>query len=259
MQGKMKELYHETPCCDDGEREKDFKLECVIVCDQYSDFLRCTLPHNKTLFDRVVVVTSPEDKATRKICEFYHVEAVVTDALESRWGRFCKGRGINAGLERLKKDAWVLHLDADIWLPPQTRILLERAYLDRRMIYGIDRFNVRGFKQWHDFLSRPQLQHECDAYIHLNNGLPLGTRVMQATTHGYIPIGFFQLWHPKVSGIDSYPEKHNDAGRTDMQHAARWPRCQRALIPEILGYHLESDDAGFGTNWAGRKSAEFTL
>jgi hypothetical protein len=82
----MTDLYHQgPPCCDDGgPREKDFKLEAVIVCDQYSDFLRCTLPHNKTLFDRIVVVTSPEDRATQKICEFYHVECVKTDALQSR-------------------------------------------------------------------------------------------------------------------------------------------------------------------------------
>jgi hypothetical protein len=164
---------------------------------------------------------------------------------------------VNAGLAKLAKDGWVVQLDADIWLPPQTRILLERCCLDRRMIYGIDRFIVRGFKTWQHFLANPQLQHECDAYVHMNNGLPLGTRVMSVDARGYVPIGFFQLWHPGASGITDYPEKNTDAGKTDMQHAARWPRCRRSLIPEILGYHLESDDAGFGTNWNGRKTAEF--
>ncbi len=93
-------------------------------------FLRCTLPANKHLFDRIVVVTSAEDRDTQRICEFHHVECVKTDALNSRWNQFCKGAGINEGLSRLDRDAWVVHLDADIWLPPQTRLLLQNANLD---------------------------------------------------------------------------------------------------------------------------------
>src|SRR5579859_7461706 len=100
-----------------------FKMEAVVVCDQYSDFLRVTLPANKHLFDRIVVVTSAEDKATQRICEFNHVQCVRTDSLNSRWGKFCKGAGINEGLGKLDSDGWVVHLDADIWLPPLARIM----------------------------------------------------------------------------------------------------------------------------------------
>ena len=39
------------------------------------------------------------------------------------------------GLSRLKRDAWVVHLDAQIRLPPQTRLLLQNANLDPGMIY----------------------------------------------------------------------------------------------------------------------------
>lgn len=234
-----------------------FKLEAAIVCDRYHDFLRCTLPHNKFLFDRIVVVTSPEDKETRRLCEFHHVACIPTDALNSRWGKFCKGCGINAGLECLEKGDWVVHMDADIWLPPQTRMLLQRANLAKRMLYGIDRFIVKGYKQWDEFLEAPKLQHEAGAYIHVN-AFPLGTRVMQDHAAGYTPLGFFQLWNPSVSGISTYPEQATDAGRTDLLFAMKWPRALRSMIPEIVGYHLESTDAGFGTNWGGRKTAPFT-
>lgn len=234
-----------------------FKMEAVIVCDQYSDFLRCTLPANKHLFDRIVVVTSAEDKATQRICEFNHVRCIKTDALNSRWGKFCKGCGINEGLDQLDKDGWVVHLDADIWLPPLSRIMLQNANLDPCMLYGIDRFLVRGYKEWDKFLEMPTLQHECDAYVHLN-AFPLGTRVTSKDGGGYIPIGFFQMWNPKVSGVNDYPEQHTDAGRGDMMFAKRWPRCKRALIPEVLGYHLESVDAQMSSNWYGRKTAPFT-
>ncbi len=48
-------------------------------------------------------------------------------------------------------NAWVVHLDADIWLPPQTRLLLQNANLDPSMIYGIDRFCVKGYAEWDRF------------------------------------------------------------------------------------------------------------
>ena len=133
-----------------------FKLEAVVVCDKYSDFLRHTLPQNKFLFDKLVVVTSHEDTATRKLCEFYHVQCVPTDALKSRHGVFCKGAGINEGLRALDGDSWVLHYDGDIWLPPQTRLLIEQAGLAQDMIYGIDRFIVKGATAWEQFLAQAQ-------------------------------------------------------------------------------------------------------
>jgi Glycosyl transferase family 2 len=234
-----------------------FKLEAVVVCDHYSDFLRCTLPNNKHLFDRIVVVTSAEDRETQRICEFHHVQCLRTDGLNARWGKFCKGAGINEGLERLDKDGWVIHLDADIWLPPQTRMLLQNAELDPRMLYGIDRFSVKGYAQWDEFLQMPRLQHECDAYVHLN-AFPLGTRVISKDGGGYIPIGFFQMWNPAASGIRDYPREHTDAGRGDMVFAKRWQRARRTMIPEVVGYHLESSDASMSANWYGRKTAPFT-
>lgn len=237
--------------------DPNFKVEAVVICDRYHDFLRCTLPTNKFLFDKLVVVTSYEDKETQRICEFHHVMCVCTDELQSRKGMFCKAKGINVGLAHLSMGDWVVHLDADIWLPPQTRILLQRAALAKRMIYGIDRFIVRGYKAWDEFLEMPSLQQEDDCWIHLKH-FPLGTRVMQPHAQGYSPIGFFQLWNPKVSGITRYPDEHTTAGRTDVLFALQWPRALRGFIPEIIGYHLESDDAQMANNWNGRRSAPFT-
>ena len=184
-------------------------IEAVVVCSHYDDFLRHTLPSNKFLFDKIVVVTDWEDKQTRRLCEFYHVECCPTDLLDTRKGVFNKGKGINEGLAILAKGGWVVHLDADMWLPPQTRLLLQQANLDKSMVYGIDRFNVRGLDKWLAFIQDPHLQHECDAYVHLK-AFPLGTRVMQTAANGYLPIGFFQMWHPLTSNITRYPEQHSD-------------------------------------------------
>ncbi len=230
-------------------------LECVVVCDGYSDFLAHTLPTNKALFDRIVVVTSYEDKATQKLCEFHHVQVVATDRLETRKGKFCKGCGINDGMAALSLAGWVVHLDADIWLPPQTRVILQQLELDSSSLYGADRFIVKGHAAWQQFTEHPQLQHECKSWVHLQ-AFPMGTRVYGEG--GYIPIGFFQLWCPQDSGVKRYPENHSDAGRTDMQFARMWPRARRHLLPELVCYHLESVDSGFQANWNGRVTAPFT-
>jgi hypothetical protein len=236
---------------------KPFKIECVIVCDKYADFLAQTLPHNKFLFDKIVVVTSYEDKDTRKLCEYLHVQCIPTDVLESRRGHFRKGAGINVGLEALKGDSWVVHQDADLYLPPQTRLILENADLDPTMIYGIDRFLVKGYEKWAEFQGKPRLQHECETYIHLESGFPVGTRVQHQFKGGYVPIGFWQLFSPTGSGITRYPEGHTDAGREDTLFSSQWPRRRRGFIPEIVGYHLESENASNGMNWGGRQSAPF--
>jgi hypothetical protein len=245
-----------NPPCPPAQKNKFF-AECVVVCDRYHDFLGKTLPHNKYLFDKMVVVTAPEDLETQRICEYWHVECLKTDAIQSRWKKFCKGCGINVGLAHLAKTGWVVHMDADILLPPQSRIILEGASLDQACIYGIDRFNVRGFDAYADFMDLPQLQHEANAYVHMN-AFELGTRVMHDFAGGYVPLGFFQMWDPKTSGVTKYPETSTDAGRTDTLFAQLWPRSKRSMIPEIVCYHLESEDASMAKNWNGRCSLPFT-
>lgn len=233
------------------------KIEAVIVCDKFSDFLTRTLPTNKFLFDKIVVVTAPEDLETQRICEYFHVQCIKTDAIRSRWKEFHKGCAINEGLAKLDMDGWTVHMDADIYLPPTTRNLLQHAQLDPQMIYGIDRFIVKGYEAWDEFTAMPLLQHEDNTYIHPHS-FPLGTRLMFNHAHGWLPIGFFQLWHPVASGISRYPDKHNSAGRTDTQFSQQWPRSMRSLIPEVIGYHLESDDkTRMDANWSGRTTGKF--
>src|SRR4051794_19831252 len=98
---------------------KFMKLEAVIVSAGCADFLAATLPFNKPHFDKIIVITAPEDRDTQRICDYWGVQYERTDKLNTRWqGVFCKGAGINVGLDKLAKDGFVVHMDADIALPP---------------------------------------------------------------------------------------------------------------------------------------------
>lgn len=232
------------------------KLEAVLICVEYDDFLAHTLPLNKGHFDRLVIVTTPEDVNTRKLAEYHHVQCVTTDVFNVEAGEFRKGAAINVGLESLEMDGWVVHLDADIVLPPQFRTILQQTDLNPSMIYGIDRFNVTGYDKWYEHVKKPKMVNECGVYIH-PRVYPLATRFMSPEFGGYLPIGFFQMWNPGVSGVTRYPECHTNAGRTDMLMSANWPRSFRSFLPEIIGFHLESEKAAQGANWNGRETSRF--
>jgi hypothetical protein len=255
-----------------GRQQRRLYIEAVTVCVEYSDFLAYTVLLNKPAFDRWVIVTTPGDEATRRLCEYHDLEYVVSNRFyepegwqPSTHGKgqlykppFAKAKGINDGLKALEQKGWVLHLDADIALSPRARDMIELAALREDSIYGIDRLMAKSFEQWAAHLTCPELQHDSNIFVR-GNTFPFNVRV---ATHrdehgGWLPIGFFQLWHPGVSGMSDYPEQHGTAGRTDMQHAQRWPRERRGLIPELIGIHLESEEAHMSANWEGRRTRYF--
>jgi hypothetical protein len=241
-------------------RGRSVKIEAVTTCVNYADILAHTLPMNYHQFDKFVVVTAPEDKKTAQVCTHYTgVQCVKTDVFKSRWeGEFHKGSGINEGLKVLDKDAWILHLDSDIVLPPNFRKVLETADLDTTMIYGADRAEFKNYEAWHKFYGEPE-PHTQGVMVHVtHHGQRIGTRVSFASQGGYTPIGFFQLWHAD-SGILKYPQGHSTAAREDTLFPWQWPRKKRALIPEIVVYHLESENAEMAVNWRGRTTKPFSI
>lgn len=236
-------------------------IEAVIVCVDYSDFLAHTLPHNKTYFDKLVVVTSLKDESTKRLCEHLNVECIQTDVFYEGGDKFNKGKGINAGLEVLSKKEWVVHLDADIWLPPLTRSILEKVVLDPFSIYGIDRMMCPTFEAWNNYITNPKPIHEGWIYVH-PTAFPMGVRIAEYKSEGWEPIGYFQMWYPKITLKFTYPEHHGEADRTDVLFCKQWPRVRRILIPEIIAIHLDSEDiaiSDMGKNWRGRVSKPFSL
>lgn len=235
------------------------RIECVTVAVEYSDFLAWSLVFNKKHFDNWIVVTSKSDSKTQALCAYHHVRCIPTDVFYENDQAFNKGAGINIGLNAIKGNDWVAHMDADIILPPRAREMFEqRASLDPASIYGIDRMMCQKFEDWVNFVAEPEVQHTDEVYV-TANAFPLGSRIAKTDNDGYIPIGFFQLWNAKRTGIKSYPMGHGTSARADMGFARQWDRQNRHLIPEIVAVHLESEPAANGANWRGRRTQPFRL
>ncbi len=230
-------------------------IEVIVTCVNYADFLTVTLPYNRIHFDALRVVTAPEDRATQEVCRFHHVQCIVTDEFGSHWGKFRKGFGINAGIAASSKSDWLVQLDADVLLPGGFRHVIDVADLDKSFIYGIDRLCARTFEDWQRFIQAPVSQKQGDAFVH-PRAFDIGHRLC---IPDWMPIGFFQMWNPSVSGVATYPTSDVGADHTDVVFASNWPRRSRALIPELYAYHLESENLGHGANWSGRKTKPFGI
>lgn len=236
-------------------------IEAVTVCIGYDDFLSTIAPYNIPHLDRWLIVTRPSDERTREVCRRFNLECLLTD--DQGKDSFSKGRLIERGLQHLSASGWRLHLDSDIVLPNRFKHLLQSADLNEDTLYGADRIMVRSWDDWKKLQATEFLysSHDYHCRINIPDGFTIGTRWGTLDT-GYCPIGFFQLWHSLTDEwrgirIKPYPKNHNTACRTDVQHALQWDRKKRALIPEIIVVHLESEKCAKGTNWNGRKSKRF--
>lgn len=235
------------------------RIEGLTVCVGYSDFLAWTLPFARTQFDHLVVVTSSADIATQRLCEYWNVECVITDVFYENGDVFNKGKAVNEGLKHLKKDGWVLHFDADIYLLPRTREVLNLIPLDPKSIYSIDRLNCGRFGDWAEYLSTPESAHGNNGFLDMKV-FSKGARLVNLARDGFVNIGFFQLWSPSGSGVNSYPCEHQAADRSDTLFAYNWKREHRHLIPELICIHLESESSAvMGANWQGRTTPKFGI
>lgn len=237
------------------------KLEAVTVCVDYSDFLAVTLPHNLKHFDNYVVVTSYEDRETQDLCHHYGVECRTTNLMyiksQMEHHKFAKGRAIDFGLAYLGRTDWTLQLDADTWLPDNTRAWLNFANLDSECIYGIDRYSCDSYEDWEKFQHQRYTQHLRHCLV-IPPPFPMGARIAIKEYNGYIPIGFFQLWNAKKFPQRRYPLNNSGAEHTDVLHSLQWPDDKRRLLPELLCIHLSSETSSkMGANWHGRTTKQF--
>ena len=233
-------------------------ISALTTCVNYSDFLVWFLLFNKNQFNRLVVLTTPEDEKTKTVCDFFNVECLPTEVFYTNGQTFGKSQAINVGIQHLLNTSadpqWLCHIDSDILLPPRAMSFIKAHDLKKDSIYTIDRLRVQDFKTWSNFLLNPQVFYEQEVWLRLDR-FPIMPRVYKEDN--ILPIGYFQLWHIDADK-NTYPEIHENAARSDMLFAKQWAPNKRKLIPTAIGLHIESEEASMGTNWNGRKTGLFT-
>jgi hypothetical protein len=224
------------------------RLEAVTTCVGFDDMLDATLTHNHPHLDTMIVVTSHDDKRTHAVARKHGAVLVQTDLFKKNGRKFNKGAAINSGFGRFQYHGWRLHLDCDIIVPDNfRRLLFNHTHLDPACIYGADRINVIG----HDELSRLRFsaqQHTHGCLVGADGSI--GARYSD-TLRGYVPLGFFQLWH--ASAHKDYPWSLGTAAHDDVMFAEQWAREHRRHLPTLICYHLCGAPPKWGENWDGQR------
>ncbi len=228
----------------------NLRLEYVTTCVGFDDLLDVTLAYNHNHVDTAIVVTSHDDKRTHQVCHKYGAKCIQTDLFKKNGRTFNKGAAINAGFGYFQYHGWRMHLDADIILPDSfRRMLFNYTHLNQNKLYGADRVTVIGEKQLERAFWRTQHQYHCLIEAGINH--PIGARYVHEL-HGYLPLGFFQMWHARCQ--KPYPYSLGTAAHDDTMFAALWPESQRELLPSVITYQLCASAPVWSENWGGRSS-----
>jgi len=224
------------------------RLEAVTACVGFADLLDATLTLNHPHLDTMIVVTTHADHQTQAVAKKHGAICVLSDLFKKNGRSFNKGAALNAGFARVQYHGWRMHLDADIALPDNfRRILFNHTHLDRDCIYGTDRVDVIGLKELAGIRSGAP-QHSEGVFV--SSPRPLSPRYVD-TLRGYVPIGFFQLWHAQCQ--KPYPFSLGTAAHDDVMFAEQWPGSHRRHLPTAICHHLCTREPRLGENWDGNR------
>jgi len=183
------------------------KVEAITTCVGANclEMLRFTAPQNKKCFDNYIVVTSPEDTSTQNYCKYIGLSCVVTSEFKKYNFGFNKGAAINEGLEHLKYNDWVYHIDADIILKNGYRDTLDKELDDPEYFYGSRRVIIENYKNLIDLVAGNKKEEDFLSYPGV----------------GY---GYSQCWNQQSKVIKSgaiYPEIY-EKGESDWRWRNLW-------------------------------------
>lgn len=216
------------------------KIQCVIICVNYDDFLSITLPFNKNHVDDITVVTTKNDLATQQLCRQYGAKVVITDRLHEDGAKFNKGKAINDGFKSLNNPDWILHLDADMILPHDFKDKIKATNLDINKLYGITRLMCPNYEAWRRY---QRTGRHRPRWAHQRRRLNIG-------------VGFFQLFNSKCPKLDQnpwYPEEFGHAGRSDRFFMRKIGQVESL---NMVGIHIDNESKNMGANWNGRVTSK---
>jgi hypothetical protein len=233
-------------------RDQSLDIEAIIVCVNYADFLRITLPITKDIFESITIATSPNDVETISVAREHGIGIHITEVWHENGARFNKAAALNECLGRIgatKTDCWILLLDADILF--NANILPDISNLDTRGLYSIRRRICATKREWDCFKSGSLKW----------NDFPLSVPpIRKGRAWGQFPTsnpaalqGYVQLWNMKHAvGMKQLPLSNN-AAEYDVKFALSFPETLRRFLENREVLHL----GPIRTNWDGRASARW--
>jgi hypothetical protein len=203
------------------------RIDGLVVSVDCGDQLARTLPGNIIHFDRLVVVTVPDDCRTQQVAADCGAELVISDACHAHGDAFNKGRMLNAGLARLQPDGWLLLHDADCFLPPGLGRELRALILNPGCLYYTRR-------------------HHLPADVIDPDWSLITDYELRDPAGNDNPWGYFQLFNagaaaiqPRWSGREGefFPECFCSAGSIDHWTQAQWPLEKQISLADWSGDH----------------------
>jgi hypothetical protein len=188
------------------------KIEAVIVCKNYSDFLQITLPINKIHFDNIIVVTSQDDEATKALCKNFNVNYLIYNDFNKNGAKFNFGGARSFGLQNLKYNDWVIFLDGDIIMPKNFRELFDINTRDINKFYGSYRRFIPSYKDYEDLTNNIKSKNVFESIegsgcvfwqcVNLNSNLIKNYDKKSLYRDSYsaeqVDIDFMRLWCPRI-------------------------------------------------------------
>lgn len=201
------------------------EIRGITISVGYADLLAITLIRNMRHLTECLVVTSPEDHATRAVAEVTPgVRLHVTDAFTRHGAAFNKGLAMEEALDTLGRSGWILIWDADIIMPESLRLEKLRA----GTVHGAKRATLADVSAWHPDLDWSRLPVDDDG----------------------APVGFFQLFHASDPVLRDtrpwYDVTFAHAGGGDAYFLTHWPPSRKIVLP-LTCLHLGPRD----THWFG--------
>jgi len=228
-------------------------IEGLMVSSGYGDYLKVTLPLNKSYFDNLVIITTVDDFETQSVCKQNDIRYLLSDEIHKDGAGINRGLTYNKAVKKLNRSGWILFFDADIILPVNFRTLLQQQQLDTEYLYYTGRVGpVDDIKnQIISFLENRELIHSWE---------------MGSEFANQGPWGYFQLFNVNATTLRHdecwYPENFHGVGESDNQFQLKWGDKKR-LLPQPQFrvahlYHQLSYD-GEGLNWNGRRTPKLCL
>lgn len=199
------------------------KIEAVIICYGYLDFLSLTLPKNLDKFDHFVIVTKPGDPLI-EFCNSLKTDKITiieTKAMHHNGAQWNKGLCIAIGLQHLKYNKFFCTIDSDVLVPEDFREQFFNFAADKQLAYGSRRFLINSRAELKDFESGVKTEKD---FLLLRGFL----------------YGFFAIFHCESKSYQNFVEQYNAGyiywipynGDIDWRYLRFWGAAEMKYVPE---------------------------